>query len=149
MVARIIFIGLLALSAETKGPWIGTWKLNPARSTTAPDRYKRVIARIEPWEDGLKVTYEMVGTRGGVSYLEWTGRFDGKDYPVEGADYIMTNAYTLLNERSYQIVVKVEGSVAATARVEVSSDGKSLTTVTTEKNARGQTISTTAVYERM
>ena len=149
MVARIIFIGLLALSAETKGPWIGTWKLNPARSTTAPDRYKRLIARIEPWEDGLKVTYEMVGTRGGVSYLEWTGRFDGKDYPVQGADYIMTNAYTLLNDHSYQIVVKVEGSVAATARVEVSSDGKSLTTVTTEKNARGQTISSTAIYERM
>ena len=149
MVARIIFIGLLALLAETKGPWIGTWKLNPARSTTAPDRYKRLIARIEPWEDGLKVTYEMVGTRGGVSYLEWTGRFDGKDYPVQGADYIMTNAYTLLNDHSYQIVVKVEGSVAATARVEVSSDGKSLTTVTTEKNARGQTISSTAIYERM
>ena len=149
MLARIILIGLLALSAETKGPWMGTWKLNPAKSTTAPDRYKRVITKIEPWEDGLKVTYEMVGTRGGVSYMEWTGKFDGKDYPVEGADYILTNAYTLINERSYQIVVKVEGSVAATARVEVSSDGKTLTTVTTEKNAQGQTISTTVVYERM
>jgi hypothetical protein len=149
MLARIILIGLLALSAETKGPWMGTWKLNPAKSTTAPDRYKRVITRIEPLEEGLKVTYEMVGTRGGVSYMEWTGKFDGKDYPVEGADYILTNAYTLINERSYQIVVKVEGSVAATARVEVSGDGKTLTTVTTEKNAQGQTISTTVVYERM
>jgi hypothetical protein len=149
MVARIILIAMLALAAETKEPWMGTWKLNAARSTTAPDRYKRVITRIEPWEDGLKVTYEMVGTRGGVSYLEWTGRFDGKDYPVEGADYILTNAYTLINERSYQIVVKVEGSVAATARVEVSGDRKTLTTVTTEKNVRGQTVSTTAVYERL
>ena len=149
MVARIILIALLALAAETKGPWMGAWKLNAAKSTTAPDRYKRVITRIEPWEEGLKVTYEMVGARGGVSYLEWTGKFDGKDYPVEGADYILTNAYTLINERSYQIVVKVEGYVAATARVEVSGDGKTLTTVTTEKNARGQTISTTAVYERL
>ena len=148
MLARIILIGLLALSAGTKGPWMGTWKLNAAKSTTAPDRYKRVITRIEAWEDGLRVTYEMVGTRGGVNYLEWTGKFDGKDYPVEGADYIMTNAYTLLNENSYKIVVKVEGSVAATARIEVSADGKTLTTVTSEKNARGQTISTTAVYER-
>jgi hypothetical protein len=149
MVARLILIALLALSLESKEPWMGVWKLNAARSTTAPDRYKRVITRIEPWEDGLKVTYEMVGTRGGVSYLEWTGKFDGKDYPVEGADYILTNAYTLINERSYQIVVKVEGSVAATARVEVSGDGKTLVTVTTEKNARGQTISTTTVYERL
>jgi hypothetical protein len=150
MLTRIIFIGLLGLIAGSQGPqpWMGTWKLNPAKSTAAPDRYKRVITKIEPWQDGLKVTYEMVGTRGGVSYLEWTGKFDGKDYPVEGADYIMTNAYTLLNDHSYQIVVKVEGSPAATARVEVSGDGKTLTTVTTEKNGRGQTISTTAVYER-
>ena len=149
MVGRIILIGLLALSAETKGPWMGTWKLNAAKSTTAPDRYKRVITKIEPWEDGLKVTYEMVGIRGGVSYMEWIGKLDGKDYPVEGADYIMTNAYTLLNDHSYQIVVKVEGSLAATARVEVSEDGKTLTTITTQKDAHGQTISTTAVYERM
>lgn len=136
------------LSTDASGPWMGTWKLNPAKSTASPDRYKRVISKIEPWNDGLKVSYEMVGTRGGVSHLEWTGKFDGKDYPVEGADYVMTNAYTLLGDHSYEIVVKVEGSLAQKAHVEVSPDGKTLTTVTTQTNARGQTVSTTTVYER-
>lgn len=134
---RIIFALWLA------APWLGTWKLSK------PDaRYKRVITRIEPWEDGIRVTYDMVGTRGGVTHMEWTGKFDGKDYPVEGLDYVLTNAYKLLDDHSYEIVIKVEGGVAATARVEVSSDGKTLTTVTRQKNAEGRDITTTTVYDR-
>jgi hypothetical protein len=126
---RIIFA--LWLSA----PWLGTWKLSK------PDaRYKRVITRIEPWEDGIRVTYDMVGTRGGVTHMEWTGKFDGKDYPVEGVDYVLTNAYKLINDHSYEIVIKVDGSVAATAHVEVSADGKTLTTVTSQKSGTSTTI---------
>ena len=126
---RIIFA--LWLSA----PWLGTWKLSK------PDaRYKRVITRIEPWEDGIRVTYDMVGTRGGVTHMEWTGKFDGKDYPVEGVDYVLTNAYKLINDHSYEIVIKVDGSVAATARVEVSPDGRTLTTVTSQKSGTSTTI---------
>jgi hypothetical protein len=90
----------------------------------------------------------MVGVRGGVTYLEWAGKLDGKDYPVEGADYTMTNAYTLLTDHTYQIVVKVEGSLVQTAHVEVSPDGKTLTTVTTSKDAHGRTTTATSVYDR-
>jgi hypothetical protein len=146
MAARIIFSILLALSAGAQAPqspWFGTWKLDPLRSTAASDRYKRVITRIEPSGDGLKVTYEMVGTRGGVSHLEWAGKLDGKDYPVEGIDSVLTNAYTLLSDRSYRIVVKVEGAIAETAVVEVSGDGKTLTSTTTRKGA-----TTISVYEK-
>ena len=129
---RIIFALWLA------APWIGTWKQNK------PDaRYKRVITRIEPWADGIRVTYDMVGTRGGVTHMEWTGKFDGKDYPVEGLDYVLTNAYKLLDDHSYEIVIKVEGIVAATAHVKISSDGKTLTTVTSQKSG-----TTTTVYDK-
>jgi hypothetical protein len=148
MAARIIFFILIALSPETQAPWIGIWKLDPARSTAASDRYKRVITRIQPSGDGLKVTYEMVGTRGGVSHLEWTGNLDGRDYPVEGADYVLTNAYTLLGDRSYRIVAKVEGAVAETAVVEVSADGKTLTSTTSLRNPRGETVTTLSVYQK-
>jgi hypothetical protein len=85
----------------------------------------------------------MVGTRGGVAHMEWIGKFDGKDYPVQGVDYVLTNAYTRLNDHAYEIVLKVDGAVAATAKVEVSPDGKTLTTVTTEK-----TVATTSVYRK-
>jgi len=80
--------------------------------------------------------------------MEWTGKFDAKDYPVQGVDYVLTNAYTVLNDHSYQILLKVDGAVAATATVVISPDGKTLTTTTTEKNARGQSVMTTTVYEK-
>lgn len=106
--------------------------------------YKRATSRIEPWQDGLKVTYDMVGTRGGVTHMEWTGRFDSMDYPMQGVDYVMTNAYRRINDRSYEIVIKLDGQVTAIARVEVSTDNRTLR-VTTE--TKGGAISTT-VYSR-
>ena len=93
--------------------------------------------------------YDMVGTRGGVTHVEWNGRFDGKDYPVQGIDYVMTNAYTRIDDHSYSIVIKRDGQFSATVKVTVSSDGRTLTAVTTGKNAQGQDTSTTAVYDRL
>jgi hypothetical protein len=136
------------MAGEPLRPWFGTWKLNPAKSTAnSESRFKRVTLNVEPWQDGLKVTYDMVGIRGGITHMEWTGKFDGKDYPVQGVDYVLTNAYTRLDEQSYQIVIKVDGTLAATAKVVVSADGKTLTTSTVEKNAKGESVTTT-VYDR-
>src|SRR5687767_11599336 len=76
-------------ATQGPSPWIGTWRLNPSKSTpTSNSPYKRVTLKIESWEDGLKVVYDMVGIRGGVNHVEWTGRFDGKDYLVQGVDEV-------------------------------------------------------------
>jgi hypothetical protein len=131
--------------------WFGLWRLNPARSTSRSDasRYKKVTSRIEPTGDGVTVVYDMVGTRGGVTHIEWTGRFDGKDYAVQGVDYVLTNAYRRIDDRSYAIVVKVDGAVAATAVVVVSLDGRTLTVSTAERAPGGRTLNTTAVYDKV
>ena len=140
---------LIATLLMLQAPWFGTWKLNFAKSTGNPDtRFKKVTTQIEPWEDGLKVTYDAVGSRGGITHLEWSGRFDGRDYPVQGVDYVLTNAYSQIDDHTYQITIKVDGGVAATARVVISPDGKTLTTVTTEKNAQNQQVTSTTVYDK-
>lgn len=139
-----------AADGRQAAPWLGTWQLNPAKSTrrAEPSPYKRVTTRIEPWEDGLKVTYDMVGTRGGVTHMEWTGRFDGRDYAVQGVDYVLTNAYRRIDDRRYEIGIKVDGRLVASAMATVAPDGKTLTVVTTEKDAQGRTVATTSIYDR-
>ena len=128
------------MAGEAQAPWIGTWRLNPAKSTVNNDsRFKRVTLKIEPVGEGLRVSYDMVGMRGGVNHMEWTGAFDGKDYAVQGLDYVLTNAYTRVSDRSYRIVIKVDGVPAATATVVVSEDGKTLESSTAEGKS---------VYER-
>ena len=113
-----------------------------------PSPYTRVTFTIEPWGEGLKVAYDMVGTRGGRTHIEWAGSFNGEDYAVQGVDSVLTNAYSHIDDQTYQIVVKVDGEVAATTKVSVSSDGQALTAVTTERDAEGQTMTTTLVYNR-
>jgi hypothetical protein len=132
----------------------GIWKLNLAKSTyeAGPPPYKRSTCKIEYWTDGqnvgMKVTYDNVGNRGGVSHIEWVGKLDGKDYPIEGVDDVLTNAYTRIDDRTYEVVVKADGVKAAAARIVIAPDGKTLTSITSTRNAQGQIFKTTAVYDR-
>ena len=128
----------------------GIWKLNLAKSTyeAGPPPYKRSTCKIEALPDGLRVVYDNVGVRGGVSHIEWVGKLDGKDYPIEGVDDFLTNAYTRIDERTYDVVVKADGVKAATARIVIAPDGKTLTSITSTRNAQGQILKTTAVYDR-
>jgi hypothetical protein len=145
----MIWVGIVA-AGGTAAPWVGTWQLDPGKSTRAqPSPYKRVILTISSsGDDRLTVVYDMVGLRGGVTHLEWTGAFDGRDHPVQGSDTVMTNAYQRLDDRSYAIDVKVDGSPVATARASVSADGRTLTVTQLEHDAKGRQVTSTAVYRR-
>ena len=161
--AHAIVVAVLSAALHATGtdalPWFGTWQLEPPK--TAPrwfetPPYKKVTITIEPslqaprqasgeaLREGLRVTYDLVRTRGGVTHMEWLGRFDARDYPVQGAAYFMTNAYRQIDDRSYEIVIKVDGATAATATAVISRDGATMT-VTTVETAGGKS---TAVYRR-
>jgi hypothetical protein len=144
--ALLLTLPYQAVSRQQEA-WFGTWSLNQEKVESP--RYKRVITRIEPLEDGLRVTYDMVGVRGGVTHMEWTGKFDSKDYPMQGVEYLMTNAYRRIDNQSYEIVIKMDGVTTATARVTVSPDGKKLSVVTAERSSNGQAKTTTATYQKL
>jgi hypothetical protein len=150
LVFTVILVLCPAVKGQTSSPLVGTWKLNLTKSTydPGPPPYKRSTCRIEPWTNGLRITYDMVGLRGGVTHLEWLGNLDGKDYPIQGVDDVLTNAYTQIDERTYAVVVKSDGARAATAKIVVAPDGKTLTSVTTARTAQGLTRTTTTVYDR-
>jgi uncharacterized protein (UPF0297 family) len=133
------------LSGQPHPSWLGTWTLNLARSTYSPNPppYKRAIRRIERSGDDIKIIDEMVRSRGGVTHLEWTGKFDGQDYPVQGVELVLTNAYRRVDDRTYELIQKIDGDVVATARVAMSPDGRTITTVNSSKTA-----SATTVYDR-
>ncbi len=148
-----VVLGALALPRVAVGQapaLFGTWTVNVAKSTfnPGPPPFRRQTCTIEPWDGRVKVSYDIVGTRGGVVHLEWTGQFDGRDYAVQGSDEVLTSAYSPVDDRTYDVVIKADGAVTATAKVELSPDGKTITTVTTGRNALGLESSTTTVFER-
>jgi hypothetical protein len=149
-VAALTIAGLPHAAAGQVPPaWFGEWTLNIARSTYSPGPppYKRATYTITPWNDGMKVIYEMVHPRGGVTHLEWIGKLDGKDYPLQGMDEVVTYAYKPISDGAYEVVVKIGGR-AATSIVRLSPDGRSMTTTTKGVDGSGRVVSTTTVYEK-
>ena len=96
----------------------------------------------------MKVIYEMVHPRGGVTHLEWMGRLDGKDYQLQGIDAFVTYAYNQVSPGVYETIVKMGGRVAAKSTVTVSPDGKTMTTTTNGVDSGGRAVTTITVYEK-
>ncbi len=133
-----------------RSAWFGEWRLNPGRSVyrPGPAPYRRGTCRIEAVGDQVRMVYDLIPVRGGVTHMEWTGRFDGRDYPVQGVDEVITYAYTPVDARTMQVTLKVDGRVAADATVVLAPDGSTLSTDTRVLDPRGGNLVTRTVYER-
>jgi hypothetical protein len=155
-ICAFFFVASLLISphplvrAQDLEPIYGTWRLNLFKSSflSGPSQYKRVTCKIEPWKDGVKATYDMIGVRGGITHWEWTGRFDGTDYPLQGVDEVMTNAYRKTGTGSYTVVSKLDGRVTTTTTISISADGNVMTVTSPVRNPQGQAVVNTAVYDR-
>jgi len=152
--ALLVAAAVLAVAepagAEMDPGWFGSWRLNLERSTyrPGPPPYRRATYRIEPLPTGVRVVYEMVRPRGGVTHLEWTGQFDGRDYPVQGVEEYVTYAYQEIDGRTYDVITKVDGRPAATSRAVLSANGRTITTTTAGRDSRGLDVTTVTVYEK-
>jgi hypothetical protein len=133
----------VALGAGVRGddrtsPWFGTWVLNVGRSTYAPDPlpYKKGRRKIAPGDNGaITIVDDLVRLRGGILHLEWTGKFDGADYPVQGVEVTLTNAFRCSSDRACDVIQKIDGVVVATERIAISPDGRTLTTTAASGSA--------------
>src|ERR1700722_7971006 len=73
---------------------IGTWKLNEQRSKIPPGVMKYTTVVYAVVGDEVKVTGEGTDKDGNPMHSEWTGKFDGKDYPITGDPAADSRAYT-------------------------------------------------------
>jgi len=64
--------------------FLGTWKLNEAKSKLAPGTAKNSTVVYSTMGDNMMVTIDGTDAAGKPAHNEWMGKFDGKDYPVTG-----------------------------------------------------------------
>ena len=126
----------------------GTWKLNEAKSKLSAGMNKNTTVTYAVSGDSVKVTLDGVGADGKATHDEWTGKFDGKDYPVTGNPMTDTRAYKKVNEHTLEATGKKGDKVVLTAKITVSADGKTRTVVATQTGADGKRMTSTAVYEK-
>jgi len=137
-------------AAQSSDPLFGTWKLNLAKSTYDPGPPPKTpsTVKFEPWEGGIKRTFDSVDAQGKPTHQEGTYKLDGKDYPVKGAAVAnTTRAYTKVSNH-LEYVNKVNGKVTDAASYMVSQDGKTLAAMHKGTNAQGQTTYTLQIFDR-
>ena len=128
--------------------FIASWKLNEAKSKFPPGATKNTTVVYEAAGDSIKVTIDGVGGDGKPTHVEWTGKFDGKDYPSTGSAADDARAYTKIDDHTLHIVLKKGGKPVGTAHIVISADGKSRTVTATITGADGKKVTSTAVYDK-
>ena len=128
-------------------PNMGTWKLNESKSTFAGKARNHTVV-YEAVGDQIKVTVDGVDESGAAVHNEWTGKFDGKDYPVTGDTNGDTRSYRVINKNTMTLANKKGGKTTLTGRIVVSRDGKTRTVTTTATDAGGKKVRNIAVYDK-
>jgi hypothetical protein len=156
----LMLLVVLALSAVVAGPlmaqanpFVGTWKLNVAKSKAGsgpalPQSLTRTVAA-----DGAGATYTFTGVSSDgkpVSY-SFSTNYDGKDSAITGngapggADTISIKR---LAPSKSSAVLKKGGTEVGTSVAEVSKDGKVTTLNMKGKGADGKEFSGVTVYDK-
>jgi hypothetical protein len=148
--SAVLVVGSIART-QSKDPWIGTWKVNLEKSTYSPGPPPTVAAtvKLEPSAGGIKTTIDATNAEGQPTHTETVGGFDGKDNPVKGAQAPnTTSALKRIDDRTFEVMGKIDGKSAVTTRVAVAADGKTMTATQTGTNPQGQSVNNVIVLDK-
>ena len=129
-------------------PNVGSWKLNEAKSKIAAGAPKNQTVVYTAVGDSYKCVVDGVDGTGKAAHNEWTGKFDGKDYPVTGNPASDTRSLKLASPGHYVLSNGKDGKTIVTGTVEFSADNKTRTLTTHMTDAAGKKVTSIAVYER-
>lgn len=146
---------IFALLVTSIGLWAadrqaGIWKLNLEKSKYTADHPapKSITVNIQEQEGGLKVNVDGEDEKGNPIHVEFSAKYDGKDYPETGSPTIDTVAMKRINASTIETTGKKNGEVVTTVRSVVSGDGKTRTSTWKGKNAKGEPETWTAVFDK-
>jgi hypothetical protein len=146
--ALLVVLCLAGVTMFAADPQIGTWKLNEAKSKLNPGGTKNTAVVYEAAGDNVKVTVEGTTADGKTFKSTWTGKYDGKDYPVTGDPASDARSYTKVDDRTLTFSGKKDGKVTVSGKIVVAADGKSRTVTSSGTDAKGQKVSMTSVYDK-
>lgn len=129
--------------------WVGSWKLNAAKSKFASDAVTRAqTLTFEATPAGIKLTSDGTDPQGKAMHGEYTSSFDGKDVSWTGNPSADMASPKRIDDSSYENVWKLSGKHTMTSLVVVSKDNKTLTVTQTPSGAKGAAVASVAVYDR-
>jgi hypothetical protein len=142
----LCFLGAAACLAAD--PQAGTWKLNEAKSKITAGTLKFTSVTSKSMFGQVKVKSDGIDANGKPIHVEWSGKVDGKDYPLSGDPNSDTRSYTKVNERTLTSTNKKNGKVRVTGKIVISADGKSRTVTVNGTTPKGKKFTNVVVYDK-
>jgi hypothetical protein len=131
--ATMITALIAASAAAADNPFLGTWKLNPAKS-----KFTGTTTTFEQTPDG-----EIRMSQGALSY---TFKTDGKEYDTPIG---RKATWTQSDDRTWTTTTKQDGKVIVMTTRSLSPDGKTMTVVSKGTKPNGQAFEDTTVLQRV
>jgi hypothetical protein len=144
----VLTLSTAALQAQNADPFVGKWQLDPEKSqftpSPGPDERNMVIELTK--DGGFHHTVFTPTVFAGVNFIEYTAKFDGKDYEINGSG-LDTVSLKRVDQNTIERVGKQGGKQAETCTLKLSADQKILT-MTTKGAFNGNNYSSVQVYVR-
>ena len=138
LTVTMLFLSFAAQAAES--PFYGTWKSNLAKShmTNTALVNQTLLVLIAPYGDNgwTRVQIDVRDPLKSGREEHYSAKFDGKEYPTNGGDPRVV-VLTRINDRTIEQVTKRNGKESSRSRITVSADGKTLTSMGSGVNGRG------------
>jgi hypothetical protein len=149
MKIRIVTFALMMLFVSVRlyaaDPFVGTWKLNVAKSKFNGDAPKSRILKIEPSGNAFKLTMENTDAKGKRTTRSYAANFDGKDYPDTSEPGRDTIAWKRIDPNTWEATAKKDGKVTGVSKRTLTPDGKMLTIAGMNPEGRSTYVS---VYDK-
>ena len=157
---RMLKIAALSLFVFSVAAWAaddpqtGTWKLNVAKSkfSPGPPPKSQTVTIVPFGNDGVKLHVDAMNAKGEKSAIEYSAKYDGKEYPrtETGAGAVSGQTVTLkrIDTHNAERIAYLAGKKLTTERWVISPDGKTRTVTQRGTNAQGQTVNIVMVYEK-
>jgi opacity protein-like surface antigen len=141
---------LLAAAAQAADNFLGTWTLNVAKSKYDPGPAPRSQTTIlEALANGTtRERGDRVNADGSRTQWEWTAKFDGKDYAVNGDPDRDMVSLKKIDDNTVEVTNKKSGKVTNTMKIVVAKDGKSRTNEASFTNAKGVKVHNIIFFDR-
>jgi hypothetical protein len=153
-VLAVLILGAIAVRPllAQDSPFIGTWNLNAAKSSSGSMPMPKSMTRTVTADgSGLKYAFDGIAADGSKFSYSFSSNFDGKASAVTGSG-MPGGADSITQKRisSSKTVGTLSkgGKEIGKAEAEVSKDGKVATVKLKGKTADGKEFSTVSVYEK-
>jgi hypothetical protein len=127
----------------------GAWKMNAEKSkySSGPPT-KDLMVVVESDENNYKLDATGTDGDGKPIHVQYSAKFDGKDYPATGIANADTVSMKRIDANTIETMQKKNGKVVMTITTKVSNDGKTRTSTWRGKNAEGKDVHNVVVFDK-